>query len=278
MPDSPTTNSASAAAHAAVWRPRTLAQKFNLSLYLIVIGIGYLTAFFFIIETTESKDGASGMTPDDVLIKYHGDRTTTPIARVLRAGSMPPEDAPVRPSDEEVEFLARFSLSDDKSEATFAKAHDGGDSPQALIGRYCGKCHVGTLAEADVSFGPTEQEITFESVEPYLQPDTGAGNLLSLTHTHLFGMATFLFLASAAFVLTTRYGPRLKLALGSLPLLAILGDVGSWWLTHWFGAPFQYVIMGAGAVMGGSVAAIIVLTLYDYWLRKPTDASAESPA
>jgi hypothetical protein len=52
----------------------------------------------------------------------------------------------------------------------------------------------------------------------------------------------------------------------SLPYLAIVLDIGSWWLTKYLDPAFAYVVFIGGAGMGLALTAQIFISLWDMWI------------
>jgi hypothetical protein len=52
----------------------------------------------------------------------------------------------------------------------------------------------------------------------------------------------------------------------SLPYLAIVLDIGSWWLTKYLDPAFAYVVFIGGAGMGLALTAQIFILLWDMWI------------
>jgi hypothetical protein len=65
-----------------------------------------------------------------------------------------------------------------------------------------------------------------------------------------------------------------KLILGPLPMLAVIADIGSWWLAR-FIEPFIYVIAASGAVFGAACGLQILCILASMWLAR-TDGQLAS--
>jgi hypothetical protein len=84
----------------------------------------------------------------------------------------------------------------------------------------------------------------------------------------------FTLLVGALFMMTG-FGPTVKFALGPLPMLAILLDIGSWWLARYV-EPFIYVIAAAGAVFGAAYGLQILCILCSLWCGRKEDPSPAS--
>lgn len=93
------------------------------------------------------------------------------------------------------------------------------------------------------------------------------GDMVSLSHNHLGGIAMMVFLVLLIFLFSS-FGAKLKLALGWLPFVFILLDIGSMWLTRYVAEQFAWLFMFAGAGLAALFCVLIILNLYDLWLKK----------
>ena len=94
--------------------------------------------------------------------------------------------------------------------------------------------------------------------------------LVDQTHKYLpyYGIYLFAF-ALLIFVLGTSYSQRVKIPMVIIPNCLIFIDIGSMWAIRYVHAGiFSWVLFIAGTLLGLSFAMIIVLSLYDIWLRK----------
>jgi uncharacterized membrane protein YfhO len=108
----------------------------------------------------------------------------------------------------------------------------------------------------------------FSDVEPLLARDTGKSypRLISLTHTHLLSTLVVVFLLILTFSFTS-YPNWLKATLYILPFLAIILDIGSWWLAK-LAPGFAVLVILGGIFLGTSFGALSLLGLWDIWFGK----------
>ena len=145
--------------------------------------------------------------------------------------------------------------------------HAGGnekdfETVQSVFENSCVSCHSRDVQVADVVLE------TYEDVESYLVQDTGKplSRLVSLSHTHLFGIVTVLFILSLIFSFTL-FSEKVKMAVYAISYFAAIADVGAWWLAKLSPILAPLVILG-GALLAVSFVLYILLSLYDMWVRK----------
>jgi hypothetical protein len=80
----------------------------------------------------------------------------------------------------------------------------------------------------------------------------------------LFGISIIFLLTGTIFALSG-VPSWLRITLIVLPYLAIVADIGSWWLTK-LEPVFAYVVIIGGALMGAALAGQILISLWDMWL------------
>ncbi len=90
--------------------------------------------------------------------------------------------------------------------------------------------------------------------------------LVQISHTHLLAALPLIFLLCLVFSFA-RYPQAVKGTVIVFALLAIPADIGSWWLARASAALAPLVILG-GVCLGLAFAALVLLSLYDLWLRK----------
>jgi hypothetical protein len=124
--------------------------------------------------------------------------------------------------------------------------HSGGDSGLPLLGSYA-------------------------EISPLVATDRGVSfsTLVRVSHIHLFGL-TMIF-AIMGFIFSHAYVRQryLKSVLIALPFLAMLIDIGSWWLTK-VSLVFAYAVVAGGIVMGISFLLQWLISAHQIWfLRAP---------
>ncbi len=51
-----------------------------------------------------------------------------------------------------------------------------------------------------------------------------------------------------------------------LPYVKIIMDIGSWWATRYLDPLFAYIVIAGGALMGLTLAAQILISLWEMWV------------
>jgi hypothetical protein len=126
----------------------------------------------------------------------------------------------------------------------------------------CAGCHS---PESGMPIAPLT---TYEEVTAYTGMDMGQSikSLVRISHIHLFGMSFIFLLTSGIFVLS-EIDWRWRAVLVAIPFLAIWMDIGSWWFTK-LQPLFAYTVIIGGTLMGLSLAAQLLISLWEIWLRK----------
>jgi hypothetical protein len=237
--------------------PVTLRTLF--SSFLIIIGIGYLTAlsYLFLVDVEPHQKMGQGVV-EGISTKYHGSLKGTRLEAALM-GSMADK------------------LSSSERDQVLQWIHAGatpGDYPKVepILTKNCGACHG---AQSGL---PISRLTSYEDVEKVAKTDTGSSllQLARVSHIHLFGISIIFLLTGAIFSLSeTPIWFRVIIVV--IPYLAILMDIGSWWATKYFDPVFAYVVLMGGAFMGAAMACQILVSLWDMWIG-PLKALVGPPA
>jgi len=269
----------------------TLPAKLLVTLFLLIVGPGYLFGTANILLQHQDADLEPGLGVDDLRRKFHGltkqvapkpdfTVTSTMLEQVIPGGEM--REYLEKGGEPAIRSLiAWLEGGADKAEFSQAGLKQPGDpSPQAVIAAQCVECHNAEDGDmADVPFAPSRAaapdfELVFELAQPESQRDetgprtltlapTSVKNLVHITHAHILTMPVFTLLVGALFLMTGLGNP-VKLILGPLPMLAVLTDIGSWWAAR-FIEPFIFVIAASGAVFGATYALQILCVLCSLW-------------
>jgi hypothetical protein len=204
--------------------------------------------------------------PDRVLLKYHGDARSR-LDRVL--------DPTLREDDER--NMSKFLPSDDRPAhrkrilewvAMGAPREAWPVVAEVLANEeHCAFCHStkpmeggGKRARADLPFDSYEQALEVARKGEGMS----LGQLAETSHNHAFGFAVAALLVSLVFSHTRWRGPIVPLLVTSAFVGAAV-DVASWWLTRSRGDPWQWGVIGGGALFGGSITAMALLSLDEAW-------------
>ena len=219
--------------------------------YLCTVGIGYLFALIQILFTHGMADGKFGLSVDDIVYSYYGNRSGTVLEQKLN-GTMK-DNAPEQ---------ERFKIMEWVRDGADSKDYkvDGIDK---IIESRCVICH-----NKEASGMPDFTQ--FESLKALTTQDTGAtfASLTRVSHVHMFGISfIFMFVGlifSFAETTTTQYK---CIAIG-MPYAFLVADILSWWLTK-IHPMFAWLVIFAGMGMGVSFMFMWVTAILEMWLFKP---------
>lgn len=107
---------------------------------------------------------------------------------------------------------------------------------------------------------------SFEGVMSVVELDTGMDifTLVRVSHIHLFGITFIFFIVGSIFCHAYVNPGWVKCVLMITPFVAILLDIGSWYLTKIY-PPFAWVVMISGGLMGIAFAAQWLISVYQMW-------------
>ncbi len=275
----------------------SLSGKLLVTLFLGIVGLGYLFATANIMLQHQDADLEPGLTVDDLRRTFHGmEKTVTPDAETTVHSLMLEQ---VSPDGEMREYLEDAGepavasligwLEDGAKEDGFAA---GDPSPLNVIKLACVECHHADGGDMeDLPFAANDEAepeytLVMEAAEPEFETQefgpqtvtlapTNLKKLVHITHAHILAIPVFTLLVGVLFLMTG-FGEKIKLILAPLPMLAVLLDIGSWWAAR-FIEPFIYVIAASGAIFGAAYALQILAVLASMWLgigdSKDSDAN-----
>ncbi|HHM05300.1 MAG TPA: hypothetical protein ENJ19_06100 [Gammaproteobacteria bacterium] len=226
-----------------------LNERLLYTAFLLLMGVGYLMALTYLYTSHEGHDGKPGLSVQDIVDTYYGNRSGTRLEAALRG----PMAAYIDVNDRHVmvEWL--------KSGAPEA---DYASRILPILEKTCLSCHV-----QDSGLGIPDFS-TYAGLHEVAQVDTGESlhTLVRLSHIHLFGIGLIAFGIGLIFRYVSLW-PWLKNTLQVLPFVAIFADILAWFLTKW-DPVYAYTVIAAGAVLGMSWAVQILLSLYQIWFLR----------
>jgi hypothetical protein len=237
----------------------TLSEKLLYTSVLLLIGLGYLMATAYLYVTHEGLDGKSGLSVTDVADSYYGNRSGTRLEAMIRGP------------------MAGYISEDDRG-MMVAWLKDGAQQEhyehdiKHILKKTCLNCHAASSGMNLPDFS------TYEGIHKFAAVDTGMSmtSLLKLSHIHLFGISILLFILGFIFI-QSEVNVYFKRFLVVSPMVAVFVDVLSWFLTKW-DSQYAIVVVVAGAVLGFSMAAQIVISLYQIWfLKRPANPELAPP-
>ena len=213
---------------------------------LVVLGVGYLFAMIYIFASHAGRDGNPNLSVDDLIIAYSGSKSDTRLEGALK-GPM----ANMLPQNERDEIIAWVRRGAVQEEYT--------TRIEPIIEKRCMVCHNGSNPHI-ASFKE------YKDIMLTAELDTGMDifTLVRVSHIHLFGITFIFYIVGSIFCHAYIKPVWVKCALIATPFLAIVLDIGSWYLTKVY-PPFAWVVMISGVLMGISFAVQWVISIYQMW-------------
>jgi hypothetical protein len=213
---------------------------------LMVLGLGYLFAAFYVFAAHSGADGKPGLSVEDIKITYSGSAETTVLESSLQgamSGMLPQRDL--------AEMLQW--IRDGASKKTYTS------SIERIVEDNCLSCHDGSNPHLSNLDG-------FENIQNVVATDTGADlyTLVRVSHIHLFGLTFIFFIMGFIFSHSYMRPIWLKLVVIMTPFLGVSADVLGWYLTKVY-TPFAWVVLIAGLFNGLSFAIMWVVSIYQMW-------------
>lgn len=235
----------------------SVSEKILDTMFLLTIGLGYLFAMGHLYYSHQGRDGRPGLSVEDVRIAYYGEHQQTRLGAALNGPMAGNLEFP-----EQKEIIFNWIEKGAKVDAFNAEV-------APIFSDNCIMCHSDA---AEMGLPPLTN---FEEVKELTQMDTGASvqSLVRVSHIHLFGIAFILFFLGRIFILC-EMPVTLKRITVAIPFLAMLFDILSWYITKVIPG-FSYVVVAAGALMGLSIGAQILFSLYQMWFYKPKAVPVE---
>jgi hypothetical protein len=229
-----------------------LALRALFSSFLILIGIGYLTAlsYLFMVDVAPSRQAGERLA-QGLSEKYHGSTSGTRLESALK-GTMA-DKAPAAEREQILQWIHAGATRDG-----FAKV-------QPIFAQRCALCHSPQTGM------PIPSLASFEDVQKLTVIDTGVSvlQLTRVSHIHLFGISIIFFLTGAIFSLSTT-PVWFRVTMLVVPYLTIIADIGSWWATKYGSPIFAYIVIIGGAFMGLALACQILISLWEMWIPQLT--------
>ncbi len=214
--------------------------------YILSVGFGLLMAGVQIMMTHGMADGKVGLSLDDIVYSYYGNKEGTKLEAKLN-GSMKMN----APDAERLELI--------KWARAGAPKEEWDTKIEPIIKKYCLICHVPGAPMGDFS--------TYENVKKHAEADHGASfaSLTRVSHIHLFGIGFIFFFIGMIFTLAEGIGCFWKAVIVLTPFVFLIIDILSWWLTKLNPAFAWLTIIGG---IGYSIAAAIMLfvSLWQMWI------------
>ena len=221
--------------------------KLLFSGYLMVIAIGYGMAMIQILFTHGMADGKFGLSIEDIVYSYYGNRSGSLLESKLN-GSMK-FNAPDKD---------RFSIIQWVRDGADAHAYE--TSVKSIIDQHCVPCHnAQAVGLPDFT--------KFENLRERARSDEGAtfASLIRVSHIHLFGIAFIFMFVGSIFSLSSGVPVKLKSAAIITPYLFLLLDIASWWLTK-LNPHFALLVVIGGSGLAMAFVFMWVVSMYEMWI------------
>lgn len=217
--------------------------------YLVVVAVGYLMALVQIQMTHGLADGEYGLSIDDIVYSYYGNRNNSLLENKLH-GSMKP-----MATDDEREQIILW-IHSGASEESYETA-----GIQQIFESKCIVCHNAEAGETIPDYSD------FQNIKDRALVDTGASfsALARVSHIHLFGIAFIFMFVGLIFSLAAGVPKLLKLSVISMPYIFLLIDISSWWLTK-LNPNFAWFVLIGGGAMALSFAFMWTVSMYEMWI------------
>jgi hypothetical protein len=218
--------------------------------FLLVIGVGLMMAGAQIMLTHGMADGKPGLSKEDIVYSYYGNRSGSKLESAL-TGKMKSK------APDEVRFTLIQWARDEAPINEWAKIGP-------LLEKHCANCH-------DAESGLV-QVTKLEDARKLAEVDHGASisSLTRVSHIHLFGIG-FIFLFVGWIFALSEFNNTWKLILIATPFVFLVADVLSWWLTKfWPGFAWLTMIGGFGYSLASTVmlATSLVQMWFPPWTKK----------
>lgn len=223
--------------------------------YLCTVAVGYLFALIQILFTHGMADGKFGLSVDDIVYSYYGNRSGTMLETKLN-GSMK-DNATEQERFDIIQWVRDGADKDDYIDNGIKK----------IIDEKCVMCH-------NKDAGGLPDFTKFEAVKTASAQDEGAtfSSLTRVSHIHLFGISFIFMFVGIIFSFAETATNRLKCIAIGMPYVFLIADILSWWLTK-IHPMFAMLVIIAGMGMGASFVYMWAVSLLEMWLYKPVFVS-----
>ncbi len=214
--------------------------------FLLAAGFGLAMAGAQIMLTHGMADGKLGLSVDDIVYSYYGNRNNSKLETKLN-GSMKDKAS----AEDRLEIIkwARNGAPEDQWDSHI----------EPLFQNNCVMCHSTIPGIPDFT--------KLEVVQDVAKIDEGAdiGSLTRVSHIHLFGISFIFFFVGLIFSLSVGVPKWLKEVAILTPFLFLILDVISWWLTK-FSPGFAWLTIIGGFGYTAASGFMWVTSLYQMWI------------
>lgn len=214
--------------------------------YLTTVAVGYMMALIQILFTHGMADGKFGLSLDDIVYSYYGNRSGTVLETKLN-GSMKDN------ASEQERFIIMQWVRDGADQDEYAES-----GAEKVIQERCVMCHTKGAPVPDFNDFNVLKELT--------QQDEGAtfGSLTRVSHIHLFGISFIFMFVGLIFSFAETSTVKYKSIAIGMPYLFLLVDILSWWLTK-LHPMFAILVVLAGGGMAIAFAFMWSVSVLEMW-------------
>lgn len=216
--------------------------------YLLAVGLGLLLAGGQILLTHGMADGKFGLSIEDIVYSYYGNRNNSRLETALNGSMKDKASEEVRNS---IIQWARKGAEEEEWNNKFKE----------VFATHCIACHGILPGLPDFN--------QYQEVKLLAEVDHGEsiGSLTRVSHIHIFGIAFIFFFVGLIFSLAVGIPKWLKELCIALPFAFLIIDVLSWWLTKWHPGFAWLTIIGG---FGYTAASLFmwVTSIYQMWFMK----------
>ena len=215
--------------------------------YLTAVAFGYFFALVQILFTHGMADGKFGLSVDDIVYSYYGNRSGTVLESKLN-GSMKDN------ATENERFLMIQWARDGAEESQYESS-----GVKKIIETKCVMCH-----NENASGIPDFTE--FDEIEEVTEEDGGAtfASLTRVSHIHLFGISFIFMFVGLIFTFAETSTNKYKCIAIGMPYIFLVVDILSWWLTK-LHPLFAWLVILAGGGMAISFAFMLIISIMEMW-------------
>lgn len=223
--------------------------------YLCTVAVGYLFALIQILFTHGMADGKFGLSVDDIVYSYYGNRSGTVLETKLN-GSMK-DNATEQERFEIIQWVRDGADKDDYIDNGIKK----------IVENKCVMCH-------NKDAGGLPDFTKFDTLKTLSAQDEGAtfASLTRISHIHLFGISFIFMFVGIIFSFAETTKTKYKCIAIGMPYVFLIADILSWWLTK-IHPMFAMLVIFAGMGMGLSFVYMWIVSLLEMWLYKPVFVS-----
>ena len=216
--------------------------------YLTAVAFGYFFALVQILFTHGMADGKFGLSVDDIVYSYYGNRSGTVLESKLN-GSMKNN------ATDHERFVIMQWVREGAEESEFVPS-----GVKKIMDSKCVMCH-----NEDASGIPDFSE--FDEIKELTTEDEGAtfSSLTRVSHIHLFGISFIFMFVGLIFTFAETSTNRYKCIAIGMPYIFLVVDILSWWLTK-LHPMFAWFVIVAGGGMAVSFAFMLIISILEMWL------------